>query len=124
MIDIENVAKDETIYLVMNDGSVYLATTDEEYAANTLNRLELSNIRYAEECCGMSEEEAPMTVSYIAGREGDHVYVDEIYEGLAFFDDNDEYETSEGDIVTEYDVESNFQFPSEYSDEDPLDFDD
>lgn len=119
----EQIQRDETLYIVMSDGSVYLATTDEEYAGNTYRRLELSNIRYAEECCGMSEEEAPMTVNYIAGREGDHIYVAVIPEGLSYFDNNDEFTTEEGDEITEYDVESNFQDPGQYDEEDPLDFD-
>ena len=116
MIKSDNIQKDEIIYLVMNEGSVYLATTDEEFAENTLSRLELSNIRYAEEEYGMSEEEAPLTVGYIAGREGDHVYIDEISDGIQYFENNDTFVTSEGDEVTQYDVESNLSEPSEYCD--------
>ena len=78
MSDIKDVNLDEVIHLVMNEGSVYLATTDEEYAVKTFRRLELANIRYAEESCGMSEEEAPMTVNFIAGREGDEVTFSDI----------------------------------------------
>lgn len=122
MLDITDIDKDESIYLVMSDGSLYLATTDEDYANKTLAKLELDNIRFAEECCGMSEEEAPLTVNCVAGQEGDHVYLDEIPDGLFYFEDNDVFTTSEGDEVTESDVEENMQVPNELSDYDPLDF--
>ncbi len=120
MSDIKDVNVDEVIHLVMNEGSVYLATTDEEYAVKTFRRLELANIRYAEESCGMSEEEAPMTVNFIAGREGDHIYLDEIAEGLSYFNENDTFITSEDDEVTFSDISINFQNPC--CDDDVLDF--
>lgn len=120
MSSIKDVNVDEVIHLVMNEGSVYLATTDEEYAVKTFRRLELANIRYAEECCGMSEEEAPMTVNFIAGRDGDHIYLDEIAEGLSYFNENDIFTTEEDDEVTFSDISANFQNP--YCDDDVLDF--
>ena len=120
MSSIKDVNVDEVIHLVMSEGSVYLATTYEEYAVRTFRRLELANIRYAEEYCGMSEEEAPMTVNFIAGRDGDHIYLDEISEGLSYFNENDTFITEEDDEVTFSDVSSNFQNP--YCDEDPFDF--
>lgn len=120
MSGIKDVNVDEVIHLVMNEGSVYLATTDEEYAVKTFRRLELANIRYAEESCGMSEEEAPMTVNFIAGREGDHIYLDEIAEGLSYFNENDIFTTEEDDEVTFSDISINFQNPC--CDDDVLDF--
>lgn len=111
MSSIKDVNVDEVIHLVMCEGSVYLATTDEEYAVKTFRRLELANIRYAEESCGMSEEEAPMTVNFIAGREGDHIYLDEITEGLSYFNKNDVFITEEDDEVTFSDIAANFQNP-------------
>ena len=120
MSSIKDVNVDEVIHLVMCEGSVYLATTDEEYAVKTFRRLELANIRYAEESCGMSEEEAPMTVNFIAGRDGDHIYLDEITEGLSYFNENDIFITEEDDEVTFSDISVNFQDPC--CDDDVLDF--
>ena len=117
------------VYIVMKEGEVYCATFDSDYADHMMDRIRLSNIHYIEDEFDVDYDEDVEHGEELLATYGDHAYIDILSEGLGYFRDNDDYETSEGEDITESDIEEHFQTPgldieSEQSDFDPLDFDD
>ena len=116
-VKFSELPKNCTLYIIMKEGSLYLATDDEEFAGKTLERLELSNEHFIEEEYDMKKEDDPAAFYYMMGREGDHVYMEEIVDGLEHFEDEEEYETEEGDYVTLSEIESCFSSPGCFDDD-------